>query len=61
MVTTVDARVPDPAAVADPVRREGIERALKYMGLAANTPITDIPVDQVFIGSCTNSRNRGPA
>ncbi|MHB1375390.1 MAG: 3-isopropylmalate dehydratase large subunit [Thauera sp.] len=56
MVTTVDGRVPDPAAVTDPVRREGIERALKYMGLSANTPITDIPVDQVFIGSCTNSR-----
>ena len=56
MVTTVDGRVPDPAQVADPVRREGIERALKYMGLTANTPITDIPVDQVFIGSCTNSR-----
>lgn len=56
MVTTVDGRVPDPAAVNDPVRREGIERALKYMGLAANTPITDIAVDQVFIGSCTNSR-----
>ena len=56
MVTTVDGRVPDPAAVSDPVRREGIERALKYMGLTANTPITDIPVDQVFIGSCTNSR-----
>ncbi len=56
MVTTVDGRVPDPAEVADPVRREGIERALKYMGLTANTPITDIKVDQVFIGSCTNSR-----
>ena len=56
MVTTVDGRVPDPAAVADPVRREGMERALKYMGLEANTPITDIAVDQVFIGSCTNSR-----
>jgi len=56
MVTTVDGRVPDPAAVADPVRREGVERALKYMGLEANTPITDIKVDQVFIGSCTNSR-----
>ena len=56
MVTTVDGRVPDPAAFADPVRREGVERALKYMGLEANTPITDIKVDQVFIGSCTNSR-----
>lgn len=56
MVTTVDGRVPDPAAVADPVRREGVERALKYMGLEPNTPITDIKVDQVFIGSCTNSR-----
>ncbi|WP_418646918.1 3-isopropylmalate dehydratase large subunit [Thauera butanivorans] len=56
MVTTVDGRVPDPAAVADPVRREGIERALKYMGLEPNTPITEIAVDQVFIGSCTNSR-----
>ncbi len=56
MVTTVDGRVPDPAAVTDPVRREGVERALKYMGLEPNTPITDIMVDQVFIGSCTNSR-----
>ncbi|MFT3758815.1 3-isopropylmalate dehydratase large subunit [Thauera sp.] len=56
MVTTVDGRVPDPAAVTDPVRREGIERALKYMGLEPNTPITEIAVDQVFIGSCTNSR-----
>mgnify|MGYP001206207588 FL=1 len=56
MVTTIEGRVPDPAAVADPVRREGIERALKYMDLAPNTPITDIRVDQVFIGSCTNSR-----
>ena len=56
MVTTVDGRVPDPATVADPVRREGMERALKYMGLAPNTPISEIAVDQVFIGSCTNSR-----
>ena len=56
MVTTVDGRVPDPAAIDDPVRRESVERALKYMGLEANTPITAIEVDQVFIGSCTNSR-----
>ena len=56
MVTTIEGCVPDPAAVADPVRREGMERALKYMDLAPNTPITQIAVDQVFIGSCTNSR-----
>ncbi|MBS0510733.1 MAG: 3-isopropylmalate dehydratase large subunit [Proteobacteria bacterium] len=56
MVVTVNDRVPDPAQQADPVRREGMERALKYMGLEANTPMTDIRVDQVFIGSCTNSR-----
>ena len=56
MVTTIDGRVPNPATVDDPVRREGMERALKYMGLAPDTPITDIAVDQVFIGSCTNSR-----
>lgn len=56
MVTTVDGRVPDPAQEADPVKKGGIERALKYMGLEANTPITQIPVDKVFIGSCTNSR-----
>jgi 3-isopropylmalate/(R)-2-methylmalate dehydratase large subunit len=56
MVTTVDGTVPDPAREADPVRREGIERALKYMGLAPNTPVTNIRIDKVFIGSCTNSR-----
>ena len=56
MVTTIAGRVPDPAGITDPVRREGIERALKYMGLTANTPINEIAVDQVFIGSCTNSR-----
>ena len=56
MVETVAGCVPDPAKIADPVKREGVERALKYMGLAPNTPISEIPVDQVFIGSCTNSR-----
>ncbi len=56
MVTAVDAHVPDPAQESDPVKREGMIRALKYMGLAAGTPITEIKIDKVFIGSCTNSR-----
>ena len=56
MVTTVGGRVPDPAAAPDEVRRQDWTRALEYMGLAAGTPITGIPVDKVFIGSCTNSR-----
>ena len=56
MVTSIDGHVPDPAAVADPVKRHDLERALKYMGLAANTPISEIAVDKVFIGSCTNAR-----
>jgi 3-isopropylmalate/(R)-2-methylmalate dehydratase large subunit len=56
MVATIDGRVPDPEKEKDPVRREGMERALVYMGLKPNTPMTDIRVDKVFIGSCTNSR-----
>ena len=56
MVTTIDGKVPDPVKAADPVQREWIERALKYMDLKPNTPITDIRLDKVFIGSCTNSR-----
>jgi 3-isopropylmalate/(R)-2-methylmalate dehydratase large subunit len=56
MVTGVAERVPDPADEADPVRREGMARALEYMGLAPGTPVTDIRPDRVFIGSCTNSR-----
>ena len=56
MVTTIDGKVPDPAQEADPVKREWIERALKYMGLKPNTLITDIQIDKVFIGACTNSR-----
>ncbi len=56
MVTTIDGRVPDPDAEKDPVLREGIERALAYMGLEPGTPIAEIAIDKVFIGSCTNSR-----
>jgi 3-isopropylmalate/(R)-2-methylmalate dehydratase large subunit len=56
MVVAVSGRVPDPAAETDPVRREGMQRALSYMGLAAGTPITAIQPDKVFIGSCTNAR-----
>ncbi len=56
MVGSIEDRVPDPAAEKDPVKRGAIERALAYMGLTANTPITDIAVDKIFIGSCTNSR-----
>ncbi|MEE4463518.1 3-isopropylmalate dehydratase large subunit, partial [Azotobacter chroococcum] len=56
MVLPVDERVPDPALEADPVKRDSIVRALKYMGLSANQPIGEIKVDRVFIGSCTNSR-----
>ena len=55
-VAPVGARVPNPANEADAVKRGSIERALKYMGLAADTPIGEIKVDKVFIGSCTNSR-----
>jgi len=56
MVTNVGGRVPDPANEPDPIKREGMERALKYMGLEPNTPIGDIKLDRVFIGSCTNAR-----
>ncbi|NBB13423.1 3-isopropylmalate dehydratase large subunit [Pseudomonas sp. SLFW] len=56
MVLAVDQNVPDPAQETDLVKRGSIERALKYMGLKANQAITDIQLDRVFIGSCTNSR-----
>jgi 3-isopropylmalate/(R)-2-methylmalate dehydratase large subunit len=56
MVLPVTGRVPDPEKEKDPARRVGIERALEYMGLVPNTPLTDIKIDKVFIGSCTNSR-----
>ena len=56
MVITVDDRVPDPDREKDAVKREGIARALAYMGLTPNTPVNEIKIDKVFIGSCTNSR-----
>jgi 3-isopropylmalate/(R)-2-methylmalate dehydratase large subunit len=56
MVVPIDGHVPDPDKEKDASRREGIERALTYMGLEPNTAIGDIGVDKVFIGSCTNSR-----
>jgi len=56
MVVAVDSNVPDPAAEQDAVKRNGMEKALTYMGLNANQAITDIQLDRVFIGSCTNSR-----
>ena len=56
MVVPVDDKVPDPQQETDTVKRNGMEKALKYMGLSANQAITDIRLDRVFIGSCTNSR-----
>ena len=56
MVTGIDGAVPQPAGESDPAKREAMERALQYMGLNPGTPIADIRIDKVFIGSCTNSR-----
>ncbi|MEX8497722.1 3-isopropylmalate dehydratase large subunit [Leptothrix ochracea] len=56
MVLSIEDRVPDPDKERDANKRDGIERALKYMGLAPNKAIADIRIDKVFIGSCTNSR-----
>jgi len=56
MVAPVDGVVPDPADAGDPAERKAIERALAYMDLRPGTPIAEIRVDRVFIGSCTNSR-----
>ena len=56
MVLAVDQKVPDPERESDPVKKDSIARALKYMGLSANQAITEIKLDRVFIGSCTNSR-----
>ena len=56
MVASVAGQVPDPEKETDLIKREGLERALQYMGLLPNQLITDIKLDRVFIGSCTNSR-----
>ncbi|MCF6230272.1 MAG: 3-isopropylmalate dehydratase large subunit [Gammaproteobacteria bacterium] len=56
MVIAIDALVPDPADELDVVKREGMEAALTYMGLQANSPISRVMIDRAFIGSCTNSR-----
>ena len=56
MVLAVDRNVPDPMDESDPVKRDSIARALRYMGLQPNQPIVSIRLDRVFIGSCTNSR-----
>ncbi|KAK9687983.1 3-isopropylmalate dehydratase [Basidiobolus ranarum] len=55
-VVPITGTVPDPAAVADPGKRAAMERALDYIGLEPNTPMEEVKVDKVFIGSCTNSR-----
>ncbi|RQP25679.1 3-isopropylmalate dehydratase large subunit [Piscinibacter terrae] len=56
MVLSIEDRVPDPDREKDPAKRGAIERALTYMNLEPNKPISDILIDKVFIGSCTNSR-----
>ena len=56
MVIAIDGRVPNPLDEHDPVRRGAIEKALVYMDLTAGTPIDEVVIDKVFIGSCTNSR-----
>jgi 3-isopropylmalate/(R)-2-methylmalate dehydratase large subunit len=56
MVVAVDGVVPDPSREGDAVKREGMQRALKYMDIRPGTPIAAIAIDKVFIGSCTNSR-----
>jgi 3-isopropylmalate dehydratase len=55
-VIQINGTVPDPATVADPIKKAGMERALEYMGLEPNVPINTVPIDKAFLGSCTNSR-----
>lgn len=56
MVVSIEGKVPDPEQETDPVKKAGMKAALDYMGLVANTPMSQIKVDKVFVGSCTNSR-----
>ena len=56
MVCSVTGRIPDPAREPDPIRADGMRKALDYMGLEANMPFEEVEVDKIFIGSCTNSR-----
>lgn len=56
MVVAIDETVPDPATATDPVKANSMRHALDYMGLRPNTPVQAIPIDKVFIGSCTNGR-----
>jgi 3-isopropylmalate/(R)-2-methylmalate dehydratase large subunit len=56
MVASIDDAVPDPSTFADPDAREAAERALRYMDLVPGTPLREIRIDRVFIGSCTNAR-----
>lgn len=53
---SVNDNIPDPASFADPVERASAEKALAYMGLKPGIPLTEVAIDKVFIGSCTNSR-----
>ena len=55
-VLPIDGRVPDPATIAEESKRESMDRALKYMGLTPGTPLKELTVNRVFIGSCTNGR-----
>jgi homoaconitase/3-isopropylmalate dehydratase large subunit len=57
----ITARVPDPSGVGDSQKRAQLHRALHYMGLTPGTPLTDVSVDRVFIGSCTNGDVGAPA
>ena len=56
MVAPITSNVPDPAAAPNEQERNGLERALEYMGLTAGTPLAEVSIDRVFIGSCTNGR-----